>query len=129
MSKFKVGDKIESVSDTSIDIDIGGVYVVTEVGDDTVRFMDDAGSTRTRLARKYKLHTSATPPETIIHKGYTYTRGEPVTEWKWGMWADYEDLRVFVMSSVDPDGNVMCSHGSFADNYQYIPARLLTPAK
>ena len=171
MTEFKAGDKIESVSDEDAGIHIGGVYVVTGIGDRIVYFNDNGKYRRSRKASGYKLHTPEAPPATITHEGYTYTRGErippdwvkdgawvvsrasgtiveivsasdnfvraraigadmqmryeaaefagyfrPFTakDWRWGMWADYDGKRVFVMTSANEHN---CISVSYPDIY------------
>ncbi|QHJ84054.1 MAG: hypothetical protein [Caudoviricetes sp.] len=91
MSEFKVGDIVENVRDCEMGICTGNKYKVTStLLDGRICFLDDDGDHRTRRGDFYKLHSRAseTPPATITHEGYTYTRGERVCpEWlKGGAW-------------------------------------------
>lgn len=90
MSEFKVGDVVENVSDGALDINVGERYTITGVYGSLIDFNDSAGHGRTRTSNGYKLHSrpSESPPATITHEGYTYTRGERVRpEWlKDGAW-------------------------------------------
>ena len=92
MSKFKVGDVIESVSDfcPTSGLSSGDVRIVTDCKNGSVYFNDSDGIQRYRPQRDYKLihRPEQTPPATITHEGYTYNRGERVVpEWvKDGAW-------------------------------------------
>lgn len=95
MSKFKVGDVIESVSDfcPMSGLSSGDVRIVTDCKNGSVYFNDSDGIQRYRPQIGYKLihRPEQTPPATITHEGYTYNRGERVVpEWvKDGAWAIY----------------------------------------
>lgn len=90
MGEFKVGDVVENISDGALDINVGERYTITGVDGSLIDFNDSAGHGRTRTSNGYKLHSrpSESPPATITHEGYTYTRGERVRpDWlKDGAW-------------------------------------------
>jgi len=72
-TKFKVGDKIESL-ENDIDINIGDVYTVEGYYNDRVKFKDNVGSPRKRPEVNYKLFSENAEPlhhhntqELIIH--------------------------------------------------------------
>ena len=124
-----------------------------------------------------------TPPETIQHEGYNYTRGEPVVpdwvkdgawivdkedgsvvqlficgnsagvhgytetdyggidlcdvadvfrpftneDWKWGMWAEYNGEKVFVVIPEQRTKHAMISGKDFPTGLKYVPLYNLTP--
>lgn len=55
MAKFKAGDRVVSVSDSSIDIDIGDAFTITSVDGEFIEFDDRGGEERIRRADQYKL--------------------------------------------------------------------------
>lgn len=69
--KFKVGDRVRSVSDVSTDIKIGGVYTITRVSGDMIEFLDEGGDSRSRSASEYEL---VSQPSLIVCK---LTNGKP----------------------------------------------------
>lgn len=192
---IKIGDKIRSVTDRDWGISVGGIYVVEKVrnmGDSSYVFFNDSNdNTRMRNFRNYELVTE-TPPATIQHEGYNYTRGEPVVpewvkdgawvvdtitdqvayiedhttrggwvvklpngsmftvshyfsgydvsrifrpftndDWKWGMWAEYEGEKVFVMNNQDKCGYIEIAmkpnHNTPLDGWSLVYPSELTP--
>jgi len=53
--KFKVGDRVKSVSDEDIDIKIGSIFTVLGVDEDLIIFNDLGGDRRRRFSKDYTL--------------------------------------------------------------------------
>lgn len=114
MAKFKKGDRVRCVSDNSLDINVGKVYLVDGYEDGRVYFKDDAGCDRHRSAYRYELATPSTIPDTVTIGGVEYVRKpEPEHVWAWGQWArvkegnlHYSGQKVFVVGGVDEYGSV-----------------------
>ena len=88
MAKFKKGDRVRCVSDKSLDINVGKVYLVDGYEDGRVYFKDDAGCDRHRSAYRYELATPSPIPDTVTIGGVEYVRKpEPEHVWAWGQWA------------------------------------------
>ncbi|MHA6907404.1 hypothetical protein ACQUJS_03060 [Ralstonia pseudosolanacearum] len=61
--RFKAGDRIRAMSETTRDIKNGNVYVVTGIdGEGWLMFLDDAGDERCRPAHRYTLVEPAPSP-------------------------------------------------------------------
>ena len=132
MTKFKIGDRVRRVraGGAWASSNIGLVGSIISVGPEYVDVLFDGngeGYQKTDWGSATHLEF-ITPEKTLIHNGLTYDLREPQpVEWKWGMWADYEGKRVFVMSEVDIDGEVKISHPGFYDGNAYTTPDQLTP--
>lgn len=102
MTQFKVGDRVKLVKEfggwCNSNVGKEGVIITKDREDydwERVKFYNSSGDMfETDYGNPSHLElVSTTPPETIQHEGYNYTRGEPVVpEWvKDGAWVVHKE--------------------------------------